>query len=104
RVSRQVAIKVIRSEGAPYPGSDSAKDAARLFQREAKAIAALDHPHILPLYDFGEQIVNGTPMTYMVMPLRKEGSLSTWLQQRGTTSLLSFEQAGYFVRQAADAL
>jgi serine/threonine protein kinase len=40
----------------------------------------------------------------MVMPLRKEGSLATWLQQRGTTSLLSFEQAGYFVRQAADAL
>ncbi|HLQ28717.1 MAG TPA: serine/threonine protein kinase, partial [Ktedonobacteraceae bacterium] len=36
RVSRQVAIKVIRSEGAPYPGSDTAKDAARLFQREAK--------------------------------------------------------------------
>src|SRR5438034_3087719 len=56
RVSRQVAIKVIRSESAPYLGSATAGDAARLFQREAKAIAALEHPNILPLYDFGEEI------------------------------------------------
>src|SRR5258707_1943232 len=104
QLSRQVAIKIMRSEGSSYPNPDAVKEAARLFQREAKAIAGLDHSHILPLYDYGEQIVNGTPMTYMVMPLRKEGSLATWLQQRGTTSLLSFEQAGYFVRQAADAL
>ncbi len=104
QLNRQVAIKLMRSEGSSYPNPDAVKEAARLFQREAKAIAALDHPHILPLYDFGEQTTNGTPMTYMVMPLRKEGSLATWLQQRGTTNLLSFEEVGYFVRQAADAL
>ncbi|HEX6484365.1 MAG TPA: protein kinase [Ktedonobacteraceae bacterium] len=104
QLNRQVAIKIMRSEGSSYPNPDAVKEAARLFQREAKAIAALDHPHILPLYDYGEQTVNGSLMTYMVMPLRKEGSLATWLQQRGTTSLLSFEEAGYFVRQAADAL
>src|SRR6266700_1905889 len=51
RINRQVAIKVIRSEGAASPDSDVAKDAARLFQREARAIAALEHPNILPLYD-----------------------------------------------------
>ncbi len=104
QLNRQVAIKVMRSEASSYPNPDAVKEAARLFEREAKAIAGLDHPHILPLYDYGEQAVNGTPMTYMVMPLRKEGSLATWLQQRGTSSLLSFEEVGYFVRQAADAL
>jgi serine/threonine protein kinase len=104
QLNRQVAIKLMRSEGSAYPNAEDVKEAARLFQREAKAIAALDHPHILPLYDYGEQAADGTPMTYMVMPLRNEGSLATWLQQRGTANLLSFDDVGYFVRQAADAL
>src|SRR5256885_1028053 len=50
-VNRQVAIKVIRAEVSPYPDHDTRREAARLFQREVKAIAGLDHPHILPLYD-----------------------------------------------------
>src|SRR5438270_7900184 len=86
RVTRQVASKVIRAEGASYPGSDVAKDATRLFQREAKAIAALDHPNILPLYDFGEENLDGTIITYMVMPYALEGSLAGWLRQRGNTN------------------
>ncbi len=104
RVNRQVAIKVIRSEGAPYPDSDSAKDAARLFQREAKAIAALEHPNILPLYDFGEEALEGTTITYMVMPFSAEGSLAGWLQQRGNTTPLSSQDVAYLVEQAAEAL
>ncbi len=48
-INRQVAIKVIRTEIATYPGTESSTEAARLFQREAKAIAVLDHPGILPL-------------------------------------------------------
>ncbi|HZU67221.1 MAG TPA: protein kinase [Ktedonobacteraceae bacterium] len=103
-LNRQVAIKLIRTEGSSYPNPEAVKESERLFQREAKAIAALDHPNILPLYDYGEQIVNGAPTTYMVMPLRKDGSFATWLQQRGTSNLLSFEEVGYFVRHAADAL
>src|ERR1700680_1532604 len=31
RIGQQVAIKVIRNEGIAYPGSESAKEAARLF-------------------------------------------------------------------------
>lgn len=104
QLNRQVAMKLIRTEGSSYPNADAVKESARLFEREARAIAALDHPHILPLYDYGEQFVNGTPTTYMVMPLRKDGSFATWLQRRGTSKLLSFEEVGYFVRQAADAL
>src|SRR6266571_3571335 len=104
RVNRQVAIKVIRSEGAPYPDSDATKDAARLFQREAKAIAALEHPNILPLYDFGEEALEGTTITYMVMPFSAEGSLAGWLQQRGNTTPLSSQDVAYLVEQAAEAL
>ena len=82
-IHRQVAIKVTRAEATPYPNSEVARETARLFQREVRAIAMLDHLYILPLYDYGEQDMEATNLTYMVMPYRKEGSLSTWLRQRG---------------------
>ncbi len=71
---RQVAIKVIR------PGILSNPDARRLFLREAKAAATLDHPHILPLYDYGEAAIDGVIYPYMVMPARQEGTLKQWLK------------------------
>ena len=104
RVSRQVAIKVIRSESAGYPGSDAAKDAARLFQREARAIAALEHPNILPLYDFGEEIHSDITMSYMVMPFCPDGSLMGWLRQDDGATKLSPQDIAHLVEQAADAL
>ena len=104
RINRQVAIKVIRSEGAPYPDSTAAQEAARLFQREARAIAALEHPNILPLYDFGEEIRDGTTITYMVMPFCTEGSLASWLRQRSSAAMLSLQDFAHLVEEAADAL
>ncbi len=104
RIHRQVAIKVIREEVAPYPDASTIKEAARLFQREMKAISQLDHPNILPLFDFGEETVNQTKLTYMVMPYRQEGSLADWLQKRSSAQLLSAQEVAYFVSQAADAL
>jgi eukaryotic-like serine/threonine-protein kinase len=103
RVSRQVAIKVTRSEGAPYPESNTASDAARLFQREARAIAALEHPHILPLYDFGEETRESASITYMVMPFCADGSLQEWMSQRGDR-MLPPQNVAYLVDQAAEAL
>ncbi len=50
-INRQVAIKLIRAEVASYPNVNATSEAARLFQREMKTIAQLDHPHILPLFD-----------------------------------------------------
>src|SRR5262252_5319235 len=49
RLGREVAIKLL-------PAS-LAKDAESLgrFEREAKAVAALNHPNILGIYDFGRQ-------------------------------------------------
>ena len=51
-IDRQIAIKVIRSEASPHPESTMVKEASRLFLREAKAIAKLNHPHILPLWHY----------------------------------------------------
>ena len=58
RLNRTVAIKVLSDE--------SAADAERRerFEREAKAISALDHPNICALYDVGEH--EGT--YFLVMP------------------------------------
>src|SRR2546421_8257665 len=104
RINQQVAIKVNRSEVSYYPNADSAQDGARLFQREARAIAKLDHPHILPLFGYGEELVNGMTLIYMVMPFRPEGSFADWLRQRNNEDVLSVQDVVYFISQAADAL
>ncbi len=103
-IRRQVAIKVTRAEATPYPNSETARESARLFQREVRAIAMLDHPYILPLFDYGEQDMEATVLTYMVMPYRREGSLSTWLRQRGERQPLTPQEIAHFVQQAGLAL
>ena len=47
RLDRDVAIKVIHEEVARNP------DRLARFEREAKAVAKLDHPNILAIHDFG---------------------------------------------------
>src|SRR2546423_1554070 len=105
RIDRQVAIKVIRTEASSFPTSDTARDAARLFLREAKSIAALEHPNILPLYDFGEeeQLQNMT-LTYMVMPYCQDRSLAEWRKQLGGSTHLSLQDIALLIAQAADGL
>src|SRR5260221_1410365 len=100
---RLVAIKVVRTGIATRSGAESSMEAIRLFQRETKTIAMLDHPGILPLYDYGEQNVNGAMLTYLVMPYREEGSLANWLQ-KGGGALLSLQGVEQMVQQAAAAL
>ena len=47
RHGRQVAVKILRPELGTILGPDR-------FTREIRIAAALNHPHILPLYDSGE--------------------------------------------------
>ena len=103
-VTRQVAIKVVRSEQIAYPDYNTAQETTRLFQREMKSISQLDHSHILNIYDFGEEKVTGGSIIYMVMPYRSEGSLADWLVQRDNTHLLLPEDVGNLLTQAASAL
>jgi serine/threonine protein kinase len=71
RFERDVAIKVLPREFLHDP-----QFRAR-FEREAKMIALLEHPAIVPVYDFGEE--NGQP--FIVMRYMSGGSLSERLQK-----------------------
>src|SRR5437762_4211099 len=59
-LGRQVAVKTLA------PAADRAR-----FDREARAAAALSHPHICQLYDYGE--ADGRP--YMVLEYLSGGTL-----------------------------
>lgn len=102
-VRRQVAIKVIQSESAINP-DDADKEAAHLFRREANAVAMLDHPNILPLFDYGEENLQGEKLTYMVMPFRQEGSLADWLRKTDGSRWLTIQNVAFLIHQAASAL
>ena len=67
RVLREVAIKVIRSGT-----STGVEEATARFRREAEAIARLNHPNIVQLYDFG---VAGESTFYMVLE-RVQGQMA----------------------------
>src|SRR3954451_4619669 len=62
---RQVALKMILLEQAATPGM------MERFRAEAEAVAALDHPNILPIYETGEY--EGRP--FYSMKLAEGGSL-----------------------------
>lgn len=61
RLSRPVAIKILRS--------DLARDPAFLarFRREAQAAAGLNHPAIVSVYDTGEESTDNGVLPYIVM-------------------------------------
>ena len=70
-MSRQVAIKVLPREFLHDP------QFIERFEREVNLIVELEHPHILPVYDFGE--IEGIP--FIVMRYLGGGSLRDFLDQ-----------------------
>ena len=76
RLERDVAIKVL----PPHAAYDDAS--RRRFEREARAVAALNHPHISTLHDIG---VTDGGIRYLVMEFLHGQTLADRLAHRALT-------------------
>jgi len=91
RLNRSVAVKVLPPDLALDPAVRSR------FRREAQTSAQLSHPHIVPIYDVGEN----EGVAYFVMSLVTGGNLATFLDQR---PLRAIEEVRRVLAEVADAL
>jgi serine/threonine protein kinase len=71
RLGRRVAIKTILKA---HLDEDTGKDFAMRFVREAQAVARLNHPNIVQVYDFGEE----NEIAYLVMEFIKGKELKNF--------------------------
>jgi serine/threonine protein kinase len=97
RLDRTVAIKVLTAHLA----DDS--HARERFQREARAVAALNHPHICTLHDVGSQAPStgaGPAMDFLVMEYLDGETLA----ERLAKGPLPLDRALQYAIQIADAL
>src|SRR5467141_2735338 len=89
-LGREVALKALSPELFQDDGF------VKRFEAEAKTLAKLDHPNILPIYDF--ELTEG--MAYLTMPLIRGGTLRDILN-RGPLDTLS---AWRYLREIGDGL
>ena len=90
RLDRTVAIKVLPEHVAADP------DLKQRFEREAKTISSLNHPHICTLYDIGSQ----DGIDFLVMEYLEGETLAARL----TKGALPLDQALRYAAEIADAL
>jgi serine/threonine protein kinase/tetratricopeptide (TPR) repeat protein len=90
RLDRDVAVKVLPAEVASDP------DALARFEREAKAVAALSHPNILAIHDFGDH----EGVAYAVMELLEGETLRARLE----AGPISPKQAVAYALQVSNGL
>jgi hypothetical protein len=88
-LDRYVAVKVL----PPYFAHEAGF--AERFTREARAVAKLEHPHILPIHDFGQE----GDLSYIVMKYVEAGTLKEMLGQP-----INPRQASGIIGQVAEAL
>jgi hypothetical protein len=89
-LGREVALKALSSELFQDEGF------VKRFESEAKTLAKLDHPNILPIYDF--EVLDGT--AFLTMPLIRGGTLRDILN-RGSLDPLT---AWRYLREIGDGL
>src|SRR5215472_11394804 len=87
---RRVAIKVILGNYA------ADREMRRRFAHEARTVAQLHHPHILPLIEFGDE----QGILYLVMPFIEGGTLTGYLRR----SLPDLKDAADIFLQLLDAV
>ena len=90
-VLREVAIKVILPKYANSP------EFIRRFESEAQVVARLEHPHIVPLYDYWRE----PDSAFLVMRYLRGGSLRDRIDEHG---ILDTEEAGKVLEQVGSAL
>jgi serine/threonine protein kinase len=99
RLDRTVAVKVLPAHVASDP------DFRRRFEREARSVAALSHPHICALYDVGEapnpENQTGVPVQFLVMEYL-EGQTLAEVLERGPMSIDGVLRVGIEFADAID--
>src|SRR4051812_27883660 len=90
-LKRRVAVKVLNSELV------ADENFLGRFEREAQSIAALEHPNILSVYDYGQ----AEDTAYLVTPYVEGGTLFDKLRREKKFTL---EQASQYLTQVAAAL
>ena len=90
-LGRKVAVKVLTAEQAKN------KLTLERFNREARAVAALDHPNIVKLYDFSQ----AAGVHFLVMEFVDGNDLHSLMTKTGP---LHYAQAAQYVAQAAAGL
>src|SRR5262245_50685331 len=90
RLDRTVAVKVLPDKMSSSP------EVRQRFEREARTISQLSHPHICALYDVGRE----GETEYLVMELLEGETLSARL----TKGALPLEQTLRYGQEIADAL
>ena len=90
-VGREVAVRVVHEHRANDPAF------VRRFEPEAQAVAALEHPHIAPVYDYWRE----PGRAYVVTRFLRGGSLRELVDRSGA---LPYERATRALEQVASAL
>ena len=90
QIGREVAIKAVPPDLANHP------DFVRRFEREAQIVARLEHPHIVPLYDYWRE----PDAAYLVMRFLRGGSVEELVR----SGPLEPERAASILDQVAAAL
>jgi eukaryotic-like serine/threonine-protein kinase len=93
RLGRSVAIKILPATFISDP------DRVHRFEQEARALAALNHPNVVAVYDFGSQ--NGTP--FIVSELLEGRTFRDLLDRRGIGTQSALEYAAQITRGLAAA-
>ncbi len=75
KLDRSVAIKILATER-------TTRDGIIRFEREARAASALNHPHILHVYDIGSSRVNAVEVHYIAMELVEGETLRSRIERR----------------------
>ena len=92
RLDRTVAVKVLPAQVASDP------DFRQRFEREAKTLAALSHPHICPVFDVGQQ----DGIDFLVMEYLEGQTLASRLE-KGALPLEPALQSNWKAKMPAHA-